>query len=110
AVEFELEIDRRKDEEESDMSLTKLIEEKIKTLDDIRLIVENKNLGASEDIVYMMEKVHQQGGKAAYMLFGSPIPAGHHQPNFDFDERVLEIGVNVFTHLVVATYENKEKL
>lgn len=103
-VEFEWEIVGRAGDEKSDISLTKFIAENIKTLDDVRLIVEHKNLGASEDIVYMMEKVHQQGGKASYMLFGSPIPAGHHQPNFDFDERVLEIGVNVLVFLVFSSY------
>lgn len=47
-------------------------------------------VGASEDVTVMMNHVQKQGGKATYMIFGTPLKAGHHHPAFDFDEKVLQ--------------------
>lgn len=43
----------------------------------------------SDDACTYMRAVQQQGGKAVYCMLGSDLPAGHHKPLFDFDERVL---------------------
>ncbi|HWR42387.1 amidohydrolase [Sporomusa sp.] len=45
--------------------------------------------GASEDCTYFMERVQQHGGKAAYIMLGAELMAGHHDFRFDFDEEVL---------------------
>lgn len=95
-------------EETSNKSLTKFITENLKSMDEVTSVVDYRDLGASEDIVYMMEEVHRQGGKASYLLFGSPIPAGHHEPDFDFDEDVLKIAVKVLVQLVFATYQRSD--
>jgi aminobenzoyl-glutamate utilization protein A len=65
-------------------------------------VVPYKDLGASEDVVYMLNRVQEQGGQASYMLFGSPLKDGHHQICFDFDEEVLSIGTEMFTRLIWA--------
>lgn len=65
-------------------------------------IIPYRTLHASEDVVYMMNHVQQQGGMASYLLFGSPLAAGHHEPTFDFNEDVLVIGVEVFTRVVLT--------
>lgn len=85
----------------SDQELMEQLSKKIKAVSGVQSIVTNKDLNASEDVVYMMNKVQAQGGKASYLLFGSPITAGHHETDFDFDERVLPIGVNVFEEIVM---------
>lgn len=47
------------------------------------------DMGGSEDCTYFMEKVQKQGGRAAYMMYGTPIAAGHHNNHFDFNEEAL---------------------
>lgn len=72
----------------------------------VKKLISYKDLNASEDVAYMINKVQEQGGKASYLLFGSPIKAGHHQSAFDFDENVLSIGSEVLVRLVFASIEN----
>lgn len=43
----------------------------------------------SDDACTFMKAVQEQGGEAAYCMLGSSLPAGHHAPCFDFDERLL---------------------
>ena len=47
------------------------------------------SIGGSEYATIMMER----GGKAAYMLFGSPLIAGHPNPAFDWQEDTILLGV-----------------
>lgn len=102
-VDFSWNIVGSASEENSNKQLTDFISKQLESMKEITSIVNCRNLNASEDAVTMMKQVHEQGGKAAYLLFGSPIPAGHHEPEFDYDENVLPIGVDVFTRLVITT-------
>ena len=43
-----------------------------------------------------MAVVQGRGGKAVYFGLGTELKAVHHNPYFDFDERVLPIGVGLF--------------
>lgn len=79
------------------------IQDELKSIKGLTTVLPYRELNASEDVVYMMNKVHSQGGEASYLLFGSPIPAGHHESLFDFNEEVLTIGVNVLTRLIFAS-------
>lgn len=54
------------------------------------------NLGASEDVSYMLEKVEENGGRVIHYLLGTKLKAPHHNDKFDYGEEVLEFGVNVF--------------
>lgn len=56
------------------------------------------NLG-SEDATFMMRRVQKRGGKATYMIIGSPLPAPHHHHRFDIDERVLPMSVELLTRI-----------
>jgi len=56
---------------------------------------------ASEDVVHMMNRVQQQGGKAAYFMFGTELSAEHHHPCFDFNEEVLPLMVEFYAKLLV---------
>jgi aminobenzoyl-glutamate utilization protein A len=47
------------------------------------------NIGGSEDCTYLMERVQQRGGKAAYIMVGTELAAGHHDSRFDFNEAAL---------------------
>lgn len=89
----------------SSQDLIPLIQSEVEKIDRVNSFVPYMDLNGSEDAVYMINKVQEQGGKATYLLFGSPLKAGHHQVLFDFDEDVLLIGVEVFTRLVFACPE-----
>ncbi|UCZ52740.1 amidohydrolase [Bacillus shivajii] len=66
----------------------------------ITRVIPKASLGGSEDATYMIRRVQECGGKATYMLFGTPLPAGHHHPKFDYDEDVLGIGVETYARLL----------
>ncbi|MGL4714603.1 MAG: amidohydrolase, partial [Aeromonas sp.] len=50
---------------------------------------------ASEDAGFLMERVQKQGGEAAYLILGADLAAPHHHNAFDFDERVMQRGVDL---------------
>lgn len=47
------------------------------------------NLGGSEDCTYLMERVQQKGGLAAYVMVGTELAAGHHDFRFDINEDAM---------------------
>jgi len=59
------------------------------------------DMGGSEDCAYFMDRVQKLGGKAAYLMYGTPIAAGHHNSRFDFDEDVLWKAAATLTELAV---------
>ena len=64
-------------------------------------------MGASEDAVAMMQAVQDNGGKAAYFLFGTELNAEHHQSKFDFNEAVLPIMTEFFARAALDLGEDK---
>jgi aminobenzoyl-glutamate utilization protein A len=54
-------------------------------------------IGGGDDATFMMQRVQDRGGKAAYFLIGSDLAAVHHANNFDIDEAALAHGVQLFT-------------
>ncbi|TMV48731.1 amidohydrolase [Paenibacillus mesophilus] len=87
---------------EGDRSLIPMIEQECAGMDTVVSFVPSIPFGASEDATFMLRKVQEQGGRGVYMLFGSPLAAGHHQSSFDFDERVLGIAAELIVRLVFA--------
>ncbi|WP_205620288.1 amidohydrolase [Alteribacter aurantiacus] len=65
----------------------------------IKDVIARLSLGASEDVTHMINRVQERGGKGTYMIFGTPLPAGHHHPEFDYHEEVLKTGVAAFIAL-----------
>ena len=45
----------------------------------------------------MMNRVKQNGGLSAYIVFGTTLATGHHNERFDIDEKVMPIAVNTLT-------------
>jgi aminobenzoyl-glutamate utilization protein A len=66
-----------------------------KGVDGVDSLRRRDDLGGSEDATYLMHRVQQQGGKAAFVGVGTDHPGGHHTATFDVDERSLPIGVDV---------------
>ncbi len=57
-------------------------------------------VNGSEDVTYMMQHVQKQGGLASYMIFGTPLAAGHHHKRFDWDEGALAVAVSALAHIL----------
>ncbi|MFM5619329.1 amidohydrolase [Aeromonas veronii] len=57
--------------------------------------IQTRRFGASEDAGFLMERVQKQGGEAAYLILGADLAAPHHHNEFDFDERVMQSGVEL---------------
>jgi len=53
----------------------------------------------SEDASFLIKRVQQLGGKGTYMNIGSPLPAPHHHHQFDIDEAVLPMAVNLLERI-----------
>lgn len=49
----------------------------------------------SEDASWLLERVREKGGIGTYIAFGSDSPAGHHESDFDIDEQVLPLAVEL---------------
>ncbi len=56
----------------------------------------------SDDACVPMAAVQKQGGDAAYIMLGSRLAAGHHAPDFDFNEDTLLPSVELLTRVVLA--------
>ncbi|WP_100399027.1 amidohydrolase [Bacillus sp. FJAT-44742] len=63
--------------------------------------------GASEDATHMIKRVQESGGKATYMIYGTPLAAGHHHPSFDYDEDVLLTGLSALIYTTLQILEEQ---
>ncbi|MFB6308477.1 MAG: amidohydrolase [Haloarculaceae archaeon] len=80
---------------ESDDGLVDRVYDVAGQVDGVRNRRRRADLGGSEDVTYLMRRVQEQGGLAAFVGVGTDHPGGHHTPTFDVDERSLAIGVDV---------------
>lgn len=67
--------------------------------------IKNPDFKASEDVCYYINKVNTEGGCAIHFIFGSDLAAGHHNKAFDFDEKSLITGLEVYKECI--KYLNK---
>lgn len=56
----------------------------------------------SDDASWLMDRVHELGGRSTYLLIGSSPAANHHEATFDLDEDVLQIGSDLLLASVQA--------
>ena len=57
--------------------------------------------GGSEDFSYMARRVIERGGEATFFSLLTPCAAINHNDRFDFDEKILPLGVEMFTCAVL---------
>ena len=79
-----------------DPELKRIVREAAESLPQTRKVVDSLTMAGSEDATFFMNAVQARGGKATYLLIGSALAAGHHNPAFDFDERSLQHGVELY--------------
>lgn len=58
------------------------------------------NFGGSEDATILARRVQSHGGKAAFFLWGSDRPSGHHTATFDICEPDIVKALEVWTHVI----------
>lgn len=86
---------------ENDLYLVERVEQVAEKLGIFEEIMPSCYFGASEDCTYFMERVQQHGGKAAYIMIGTELAAGHHDFRFDFNEAVLPQAVALLSATAV---------
>ncbi|ANU26268.1 amidohydrolase [Planococcus versutus] len=91
-VELELEYVGKAISTSADLKFAGIVERACASSKNLK-IVPDLAIGASEDVTYMIERVRERGGLATFMIFASPLPAGHHHPRFDYDEQALMAGL-----------------
>lgn len=85
----------------SDSELVDLVAAKALGIEGIRRIEREGHISGSEDISWMMQRVHERGGRSCYFILGADTTAGHHNERFDFDEEVLGPGVALLKELTL---------
>ena len=88
-------------------ALSAYIEQQAQELGIFKEIVTTCDFGASEDYSYFMERVQANGGQAAYIMVGANLAAGHHDSQFDFDEKALGYATKYLSTLTAKLLLNK---
>ena len=65
----------------------------------ISRVVPEWSIGGGDDATFMVRRVQERGGIAAYFILGSDLPAVHHAIDFDIDEASLDHGVQLFERI-----------
>jgi aminobenzoyl-glutamate utilization protein A len=60
---------------------------------------------AGEDGTVFIRRVRESGGRADFLLLGTPVGTGHHTPAFDIDESVLSRGVISLVSIIAGAEE-----
>ncbi len=99
-VEFKTEIVGEAVNLENDQELVDVLAALAQKNTHINQITTTKLFNGSEDATILADHVQQKGGKAMYFVLGSDIAAGHHQAEFDIDEKQMLTGVELYTGLL----------
>ena len=71
-------------------------------LTSVKQIIPEIAFNGSEDVTVMMQRVQNRGGKALFVLFGTPTFGGHHSSTFDLDEEVIRNGADFLAAMHTA--------
>ena len=85
---------------ESDDAVVDVVETIAERTDGVDHVLRRADLGGSEDATFLMRRVQEHGGKAAYVGVGTDHPGGHHTATFDVDEDSLPVGVEVLSETI----------
>jgi amidohydrolase len=91
----------------SDAALVDVVDRVALRTAGVDTVVEHDSLGGSEDATYLMQRVQDHGGLAAYVGVGTDHPGGHHTPTFDVRERDIAVGIDLLAGVVHAVAESQ---
>ncbi len=86
----------------SDAELVDVVDRVARRTAGVDTVVEGDSLGGSEDATYLMQRVQNHGGLAAYVGVGTDHPGGHHTPTFDVAERDIAVGIELMAGVITA--------
>ncbi|WP_254273880.1 amidohydrolase [Haloarcula marina] len=89
---------------ESDAELADIVYDVAGGVTGVTSRLHRDDLGGSEDATYLMDRVQERGGLAAYVGVGTDHPGGHHTPTFDVDEASLDIGIAVLAETIARCW------
>ncbi len=84
-----------------DASLAEETREILRRVEGVERVLPAVRLSVGEDIVTLMERVQEQGGRATELILGMPLPYPHHSSRFDTDERLLLLGARCLAALAL---------
>ncbi|MGC7590837.1 M20 family metallo-hydrolase [Bisgaard Taxon 46] len=84
----------------NDQQLIDLVSKVAGKQPEVHNVEPNYAFNASEDATILGRRVQEHGGKAIYFILGADRTAGHHQAEFDFDEKQLLTGVHIYTQML----------
>ena len=84
----------------SDAALAEVVDRVAGRTAGIDTVAESDSLGGSEDATYLMQRVQNRGGLAAYIGIGTDHPGGHHTPTFDVAEQDIAIGSELLAGVI----------
>ncbi|WP_462413186.1 amidohydrolase [Neobacillus sp. Marseille-QA0830] len=83
-----------------DPEMISVVLEEAKQIDGFTSFKEDCDISlGSEDASFLIKRVQERGGKGTYMNIGSPLPAPHHHHQFDIDEAVLPLAVQLLVRI-----------
>ncbi|MDR3898199.1 MAG: amidohydrolase [Duodenibacillus sp.] len=84
----------------ADQELVDVLNAAGKEVEGITVVDKPLNFGGSEDATILARRVQSHGGKAAFFLWGSNRPSGHHTATFDICEPDIVKALEVWTHVI----------
>lgn len=84
----------------ADQELVDILNAASRATPGITVVDKALNFGGSEDATILARRVQAHGGKAAFFLWGSDRPSGHHTATFDIKESDLDPALEVWTHII----------
>ena len=100
AVDVDVSLEGEAPSATSDQRLVDVVGDVADDVAGVTNVVERDDLGGSEDATFLMQKVQDQGGEAAYVGVGTDHPGGHHTPTFDVVEDDLQVGIDVLANAI----------
>ena len=84
----------------ADQELVDILNAAGRATEGVTVVDKALNFGGSEDATILARRVQAHGGKAAFFLWGSDRPSGHHTATFDINEKDLDTALEVWTHII----------
>ena len=100
-------IEGRSQTAECDMDFAKLVARSAAGVEGVVEVLDASDLGAGENVAYMMNDVRRRGGKTTFLMLGADIVAEHHSKTFDFDEKVVPLGARLYAKIVFDIGESQ---
>lgn len=90
----------------NDIELINVLNNVITTIPEIIYPVQQRCFGGSEDATVLIKRVQERGGKGIYFIVGADRTSGHHQSDFDFDEKMMLTMLKTYCQMIMYLSKN----